>query len=239
MKTTGLPPLLARVPFGVLRPRDAELVYPHPRAQLARLVARGRLHRLATGYYATVPPSVAGDVGAAHAWLPSLEAAGYGIGAADYGPQATVLMGLSAARLLGALPRALAVCVVAVPRQRPPISLGDRDAQVVFVRRATDRLDAQRAQTDLGSALITGPEQTVLDLAHRPELGGVPAEAREAVRALLPRCDVRVLQDLAVRTRRGATLRRAVEWGSCSAEPHWLAASCRGGGSPRTSTCWP
>src|SRR5664279_4506617 len=103
MNATGLPGELSRVPFGVLRPKDAGAVYAHPRSQIARLVNRGRLHRLAAGYYAVVPDGLIND-----GWKPSLEAAGYGIGAADYGPDNCVLMGLSAARLLGALPRALA-----------------------------------------------------------------------------------------------------------------------------------
>ena len=66
-----------------------------------------------------------------------LEAVAYGICAADYGADAVVLMGLSAARLHGAVPRALAVAVVAVGKNRPNLTLGDRDALVVFVRRET------------------------------------------------------------------------------------------------------
>ena len=32
--------------------------------------------------------------------------------------------------------------------------------------------------TDLGRALVTSVKQTVLDVAHRPDLGGMPDEAR-------------------------------------------------------------
>ena len=191
----------------MIRPRDASAVYAHPRPQLVRLEERGRLHRVATGYYAVVPTAEDG----AH-WLPTLEATGYGIAASDYGPDHAVLMGLSAARLHAAVPRALAVAVVATPKQRPPIHLADRRAQIVFVRRDLDRLDAVRRRTDLGSALVTGVEQTVLDLAHRPGLGGVEDEARAAVSALLPRCDPGELIRLATATRRLASMRRAYEW---------------------------
>lgn len=145
-------------------------------------------------------------------WRPSLEAAAAGIAAAAYGIDRAVLMGLSAARLHGALPRAVAVAVVAVPKQREPMLLTDRPAQVLFVRRDVDRLDAERAITDLGPALITGVEQTVLDLAHRPELGSVPAEARAAVRALLARTDHEVLDRLAAEQRLGAARDRAFGW---------------------------
>jgi len=202
-----LPPRLARVPYGVLRPVDAADTYAHPRPQLSRLAGRGVLHRLATGYYALVPPGRQ-----ATGWRPSLEAAAYGIAASNDGPDSVVLMGLSAARMHAAIPRALAVAVVATPRQRPPVHLVDRAAEVLFVRRDTQRLDAARASTDLGTALVTGVEQTVLDLAHRPELGAVAQEARAAVRALLPRADPALLDELAGQQRLRAARDRALQW---------------------------
>ncbi|HWB67302.1 MAG TPA: hypothetical protein VG708_10810, partial [Mycobacteriales bacterium] len=118
---TAMPTPLARAPLRVVRPRDAQHVYAHPRAEFARLTARGALHRLAPGYYAVVPQEYVGDE-----WSPTLEAAAAGIAAAHVGADHVVLMGLSAARLHGALPRALAVAVVAVPLQRRAIQLVDR-----------------------------------------------------------------------------------------------------------------
>lgn len=203
----GLPPGLARRPFGVLRPADAGTVYAHPPQQFARLAERGLLHKIATGYYAIVPPHSTD-----RSWLPGLEAAAYGIAAADYGPEGAVLMGLSAARLHGAIPRALAVAVVAVPKSRPTLTLSDRLATVVFVRRDTDRLDAERLTTDLGASLVTTVEQTLLDLAHRPGVGGVPTEAKDAVRTLWPRADAARLNEIAETQRRRSALARAREW---------------------------
>lgn len=203
-RASGLPAPLARTPFGVLRPIDAADVYALPRQEFKRLTDRGVLHRLATGYYAVVP---------AHshdrAWQPTLEAAAYGIAAADYGPGGAVLMGLSAARLHGAIPRALAIAVVAVERNRPALSLVDRDARVRFARRDTGRLQAERMNTDMGTALVTTVEQTLLDLAHRPDLGDVPAEAYDAVRALWSRADTEELERIAAEQRLRAALRRA------------------------------
>jgi hypothetical protein len=165
------------------------------------------LHRVATGYYAVVPPhSIDRE------WLPSVEGVAYGIAAADYGFDAAVLMGLSAARVHGAIPRALAVGLVAIGKNRPNLKLSDRDARVVFVRRDTDRLDAERVGTDLGRALVTTAEQTLLDLAHRPELGGVPDEAKVAVRALWPRADAYRLEQIAGEQRLRSALRRARSW---------------------------
>src|SRR4051812_1316314 len=105
----------------MLRPADADAVYAAPPKEFARLADRGVLHKVATGYYAIVPPRSVG-----RRWLPSLEATAYGIAAADYGPDGAVLMALSAARIHGAIPRALAVAVVAVEKNRRTLTLADR-----------------------------------------------------------------------------------------------------------------
>ena len=204
-RASGLPAALAATVAGVLRPVDGTAVYTQPQAEFRRLAARGLLHRVATGYYATVPLAQRGG----H-WMPTLEAAAFGIAAADYGADDAILMGLSAARLHGAIPRALAVAVVAVPKQRPVLNLADRKAEVWFVRRNVARLDAERLPTDLGSALVTGVEQTLLDLAHRPGLGGADAEAWPAVAALWPRADHDILENLAAGQRLRAALKRAL-----------------------------
>jgi hypothetical protein len=88
------------------------------------------------------------------------------------------------------------------------LCLTDRDAQVIFARRDVARLDLQRHRTDLGAGWVTTLEQTVLDLAARPDLGGAPDAAAEAARTLLPPCDRDHLYELAAAQRRRATLRR-------------------------------
>ncbi|MDP9240472.1 MAG: type IV toxin-antitoxin system AbiEi family antitoxin [Actinomycetota bacterium] len=200
----GVPPPLAAKPLRTFRARDAEVVYAHPRAQLARLERLGALHRTARGYYVVVPQEYVGA-----AWLPTLEAAAAGIAAADFGPRNAPLMGISAARLHGAIPRALGTAVVAAPAQRNGIALLDRPGTVQFVKRDTARLDVEAMTTDLGQALVTTPEQTVLDLARRPSLGGAEDEVAAALGALLPRCDPQVLEDLAERQHLGSALDRA------------------------------
>ena len=205
--STPLPMDLARRPLRTIRPTDADNVYAHPRAQLRRLAEGGVLHRLADGYYVVVPQEEVGGP-----WLPGLEAAAAGVGAAIYGPDATVLMGVSAARMYGSIPRALSAAVVGVPTQHRPISLSDRTALVRFVKRDIGTLDAERINTELGPALVTTPEQTILDLAHRPELGDSASDVPTAVAALYARCDHPRLMALATRQRRLASLRRAEEW---------------------------
>jgi hypothetical protein len=100
------------------RAADAAVVYAHPAPQLRRLEQLGVLHRLAHGYYTVVPQDQIGTN-----WMPTLEAAAAGIAAARFHPDRAPLMGVSAARLHGALPRALAVAIVAAPAKHDPITL--------------------------------------------------------------------------------------------------------------------
>ncbi len=200
-----VPTELLAGPSRVLRPGDAEHVYAHPRPEFARLERSGALHRVAAGHYAVVPDDRVGL-----SWLPELESVALGIAVAGGGVESVALMGLSAARVHGALPRALMVAVVAVTRNRRTLRLADRDAEVLFVRRDVARLDVQRQRTELVEGWVTTVEQTVLDLAARPALGGAQEEAKAAVRALLPRADRELLDDLAAGQRRGATLRRVL-----------------------------
>lgn len=83
---------------------------------------------------------------------------------------------------------------------------------MLFVRRDTGRLDAERVTTDLGAALVTTIEQTLLDLAHRPDVGGVTNGAQEAVRALWPRADPDQLEHIAAGRWLRTALRRACGW---------------------------
>ncbi|WP_046322205.1 type IV toxin-antitoxin system AbiEi family antitoxin [Mycobacterium sp. UM_Kg1] len=206
-RSTPLPAALARAPLRTIRPRDAVAVYAHPRTQLVRLTDRGLLHRLADGYYVVVPQDMVG-----RGWIPELEAAAAGIAATIYGRDDIVVMGLSAARLHGALPRAVAIAIVAVPRRHHSIALADRPAVVQFVQRDTGGLDAEQIRTELGPVLVTTPEQTVLDLAHRPTLGDNEADVPAAVAALYVRSDKKRLEGLAAEQRRVASLRRAEHW---------------------------
>jgi hypothetical protein len=140
-------------------------------------------------------------------WRPDLNAAALGIAQADYGLDASALMGVSAARHHGAIPRALAVAVVAVPRQRP--ALNSEIGTVYYSRRDCGRLDLERVDTELGSGWITTIEQTALDLAARPDQASLPtAEIDQALRSLALRADPALLAELAAAQHRPAALRR-------------------------------
>lgn len=199
---TDVARLLATAPLRTLRTRDFATVYAQPRQRVRALEARGILHRLAHGFYCAVP--------AEHdpaTWRPSIEAAAAGIASAIFGDRVPVLTGLTAARMHRALPRAVAVARVAVPRGRRPMQLVDRAGEVRFVARRVGGLDAVLVQTDLGPALATTAEQTVLDLA-RADPRGIDVDAQEAIRTLLAECDAGQLAAVARAQRMGATLRR-------------------------------
>lgn len=199
----NLPGAVTRAPLRMFRPQDLVDVYSQPSVQLHRLVRDPRVRKAAHGLYYTVPDDQDPT------WLPTVEAVAAGVATAIFGERVPVLMHLTAARLLGALPRAIGQAFVAVPRQRAPLHLADRvAATVTFVARDTDALDAVLHPTDLGPALITTPEQTVLDLTKRPKLGGAPEECRAATRVLLPRCDPERLEEIARAQRMVATLDR-------------------------------
>ncbi|MDN5855786.1 MAG: hypothetical protein L0K86_23690, partial [Actinomycetia bacterium] len=209
MKTTRVP---ARVPpkvlrrGRVLRPVDAEDVYSNPRAEFARLERGGALHRLAPGLFAAVPDDAIG-----RAWLPPLEAAALAIAQTGGRAGHAALMGISAARIHAAVPRAVGVAVVAIEHHRRTLHLTDREAEIRFVRRDLSPLDLQRHRAELGQGWVTTIEQTLLDLIARPGLGGVPDAAQEAIASLIPRADIDLLWRLGVAQRRRRALAAALE----------------------------
>lgn len=140
--------------------------------------------------------------------MPDVEAAAAGLAVAAYSTDDAVVMGVSAARLHGAIPRALATAVVAVPTRHDPIRLADRPAVVRFVVRDTARLDAERIDTELGPVLVTTAEQTVLDLVKRLGLGDAEGEVWPAVEQLYRRCDPEVLAEIAEAQKMRMTLTR-------------------------------
>jgi AbiEi antitoxin C-terminal domain len=193
---------LARTGNQVLRPRDFHDTYANPWEEFARLTRTGVLIKLAHGYYLLVPEAQRGGY-----WAPGIDGVALGIAVADYGRDAVALMGPAAARVLGVVPRALATATVAVPRQRP--ALVTTAGRVHFVKRAVQRLDTQRTTTDITTGWVTTPEQTVLDLADRPHLGGItPDTAEEAIKTLAERCDQTLVAQLARAQRKRAAWQR-------------------------------
>jgi len=194
--------LIARTPMRTVRAVNLAGVYSHPGSELAILERRGVVHRLAHGIYCAVPPEHVGD-----ARRPTIEAATAAVATALCGDRVPVLTGLTAARMHRALPRAIGVGDVAVPTQRRPLLLADRDGEVRFVMRAVAKLDAVVMTTDLGQALVTTREQTLLDLA-RADPRAEDLDAQEAIDALWPESDPVVLEGTSARQRMRATYAR-------------------------------
>lgn len=194
--------MAARAPLRTIRVADLVGMYAHPKKEIRELALRGSLHRLAHGVYCAVPPEADPAT-----WRPTTEAATAAVATAHLGDRVPVLAGLTAARVHRALPRAVAAGYVAVPAYRRPVRLVDREARVHFIERDVNALDAVLVRTDLGPALATTPEQTVLDLA-RTDPRAQDVDAQEAIDTLWPECDPAVLDRLADRQRMRATLRR-------------------------------
>lgn len=201
MRAVGLPPELTRG-GNILRPKDAARIYAQPWTEFKRLADLGVLKKMATGYYAIVPLNRVGD----HRWQPDLETVALGIAQADYGTAEVALMGTSAVRLHGVIPRPLGEAVVAVPKQRPV--LATEAGTVTFVKRDVNGLELERVL----NGWVTTVEQTFVDLAARPALGGLPeADIVVALRDLRRRSDADTIERLARDQHKPRALRYAKE----------------------------
>ena len=199
-------PLLASLHLGVLRPRDALAIYARPDLEFSRLEQGGVLLRVAHGYYALIPEPARGGE-----WRPEIESLALGLGQADYGKNDVALMHLSAARIHGAIPRALAVAVLAVPKQRP--ALETTCGRIIFVKRDVEKLKRMRVETELASGWATNIEQTALDLARRPDLVvGLSQVTHDAACALFPRCHEAKLKVIVQEQRMASALARVETW---------------------------
>lgn len=202
MRSVGLHPQLLSGGRRVLRPQDASDLYSNPRAEFRRMERTGVLRRIAIGYYVAVPQERIGDP----SWRPPIEDVAIGVAVADYG-DAAALMGLSAARYHGAVPRAHAKAWIATNVSRRPID-GGVFGLFRFVARDVRSLHLVRAHTRVATGWVTSIEQTAVDLLRRPSWAGGRRAAEDAVARLLPRCQDDRLDELAAAQRGRAALAR-------------------------------
>lgn len=197
---------LASLRQGVLRPRDAAEMYSQPARQFNYWEKEGVLLKAAHGYYVHIPETSRGT-----SWRPEIEALALGIAQADYGKNEVALMHISAARIHAAIPRALAVAVVAVPKRRP--SLETTCGRIIFVQRGVSSLKKIRIDTELAIGWCTSIEQTALDLARRPDLAkGLTGVTQEAARTLFDRVSEKKLQAVVRDQRMETALARLKAW---------------------------
>lgn len=171
---------IARAPLRTMRFTDIRHLGSNTWRQLADLVDRGALLRLAHGVY-TAPP----EGRDAREWRPGLESTGLAVATARHGDRQAILMGIGAARHWGAVPRAIGSTTIAVPAAgRRSVTVGA--GQIHFIQRNLEQVQAVLEHTELGPALVTTPEQTLFDLLMRPHQGGAPDIAHTGARQLQP-----------------------------------------------------
>jgi hypothetical protein len=179
-------------PLRTVRPLMLRALYSNPEKELVRLRDLGLVVKIGPGTYTAKPDTVPQD----RLWRPAFEEAAMAYATAQYAARVPVLFGIGAARFHHAIPRAIAVTVIAVPRQHRPVRLED-GGRVIFTTTDTSRLDARHEQGALGRFLVTTPEQTILDLLDQPKLGGIEAEAGLAIRAIATVVDPHRARNLA------------------------------------------
>lgn len=140
-------------------------------------------------------------------WPPTVEAAAIAVASTIHGHGSAVLSGLSAARLLGIWLPPLDVAFVTVPSPQRALPLDDHPGGISFSQRPLENLALETRPTDLGPALVTCPEQTMLDLEHADRLHRNPF-TWSVIRRLGDTCDRELLDHLARTQRRRRTLDR-------------------------------
>lgn len=190
-------------PTLAVTPGSAAETYAQPSVELGRLAKAGALLKLARGIFVAVPVDQRD-----RDWLPSLEAMATAVCIAVHGPGQGALCGLSAARVHGALPRAISTAEVVGPTQHRPIVLSARRARVDFAARDMGGIDVESFMTELGPGLVTTAAQTILDLSRR-EFDDGDSLRIEAVRQLMERVDSAEIESRAHRARGRRALARA------------------------------
>ena len=191
-RSLTIPEQLLRRSNRVVRPRDLKDLYAIPAQEMQRLASQGVLLHLTHGYYAVPPAAWIGD----QSWVPEVEAVALGIAVADYDVSEVALVGISAARVLGLVPRALGSAVVAVPARRR--SMTTTAGLVHFLHRNAAEFETQVWRSELGQGRVSTVEQALLDVARQPQQAGVTLRtAEEVLRTLSLEADWAIARDLA------------------------------------------
>ena len=192
---------LAKVDQFILRQRDFDGSAVDD--DFKRFEANGVILRIARGAYVLVPePHREQNV----AWRPTIESVALGLAAAASGPEQVALVGPSAARAHGVLPRAISIATVSYPSTRP------RDVSTVcgtvrMYRRSIDQMDVVRLDNDLVQGQVTSIEMTMLDLVSKaPRWPIGKADRTQAIRLLAARADWDLTAEIASHYRKKTSL---------------------------------
>jgi len=193
---------LARSDRYILRIRDFDEQYA--KQDFFRMEANGAILRVAHGAYILIPER---ERRRDPDWRPPLERVAHGIAAAAFGMDQVALVGPSAARVHGALPRPLGIATVSYPSTRP------RDIETLVgtvrtYRRSIDQMDVVRLNNDLVNGFVTSVEMTMLDLASKvPKWPIALTDRHEAIRLLAARADWDLINEIADQYRKRTALK--------------------------------
>lgn len=188
---------IERAPLRTVRLKALTEFGPNIWRVLDRLAEQGAVKRLTQGIY-TVPPGGRD----ARRWKPPIEEAGIAIAVARFGDRQAAMTDITAARHWAAMPRAIGVATIAVPRAGyAPVTLDD-GGTVRFIPRKLDELDLALERIGQGNALVTTLAQTLFDLLMRPDRAGLPEEAIQAAANLQPRVTARDLEFVTAQAKR-------------------------------------
>lgn len=188
---------IERAPLRTVRLKALTEFGPNIWRVLDRLAEQGAVKRLTQGIY-TVPPGGRD----ARRWKPPIEEAGIAIAVARFGDRQAAMTDITAARHWAAMPRAIGVATIAVPRAGyAPVTLDD-GGTVRFIPRKLDELDLALERIGQGDALVTTLAQTLFDLLMRPDRAGLPEEAIQAAANLQPRVTARDLEFVTAQAKR-------------------------------------
>jgi len=192
---------LAKADNFILRQRDFD--DPSVDDEFKRFEANGVTLRVAHGAYVLVPEAQRGpDV----AWRPNIERVALGLAAAAFGPSNVALIGPSAARVHGAIPRAGAIATVSCPSTRPR-DVATLVGTVRMYRRAIDQMDVVQLTSDLVDGQVTSVEMTMLDLASKaPKWPINEPDRAEAIRLLAARANWDLAEEIAAQHRKKTSL---------------------------------
>lgn len=188
---------IERAPLRTARLKTLVEFGPNVWRVLDGLAKQGAVKRLVQGVY-TIPPD--GEDG--RRWRMPIEEAGIAIATARFGERQAALTDISAARHWAAMPRAVAIATIAVPRAGyAPITLDDGGV-IRFIPRKLDELDLTLEPIGHREALVTTPEQTLFDLLMKPGRAGMPEESLQAAANLRTRVKAKDFEQIIDHARR-------------------------------------
>lgn len=192
----------------ILRPRDFDAKYAG--TDFMRLERAGSLVRVARGAYVLVPEGLRQPD---PTWRPPLERVALGLAASAHGRTEVALIGPSAARVHGCIPRAMAIATVSTPSTRPR----ETESLVGVIRsyrRTIDQMDVVHIRNDFVDGLVTSVEMTMLDLASKtPKWPIGEPDRAEAIRLLASKADWVIVDEIAARHRKATAAKSLPDFG--------------------------